>query len=242
MGQEVLVMATVEKTLPELRMGDRLSRDEFMRRWEAMPSLKRAELVGGVVYMPSPTSNEHGVIERRLSGWLLLYQAHTPGCQGGNNCTWLMLGDSTQPDLDLYILPEYGGQSDQSGKYLAGAPEFLAEVCASSASYDLTQKLKLYEKAGVREYLAVLVYEREVRWHRLRGGRFRPHSPGSDGVFRSLVFPGLWLNASALLEGNMILVLDTLNAGLRSPEHAKFVKTLNDRVKRKKPPANGRKR
>ncbi len=222
-------MSTVEERIPPLRPGEKLSRDEFLRRWEAMPEVMKAELIGGIVYMSSPLSREHGVMDRRLSTWLGVYEASTPGCEGGNNATWLMLEDAPQPDTDLRILPEYGGQSSMQGRYARGAPEFLAEVSLSSAVYDLDEKWELYREAGVVEYLAVLLREQEVRWHRLVNGAYQLLPTSPDGIIRSLVLPGLWLHVQALLEGDMRQLLATLQQGLNSREHAQFVAQLASR-------------
>src|SRR5262245_30747645 len=147
-------MATVEKELEiePLVQGDRLSRDEFLRRWEAMPGLKRAELIGGVVYMPSPVSVNHSESDNPLATWLGVYAAYSSGCKAGTNATWFMLGDAPQPDDHLRILPEHGGQSWVEGDYAHGAPELAAEVTRSRTTYDLHQKKNLYEPAGVQEY------------------------------------------------------------------------------------------
>ncbi len=101
-----------------------------------------------------------------------------------------MLGDGPQPDLHLRVLEESGGQARLEGKYLHGAPELAAETCLSSAAYDLHEKLDLYRAALVREYIVVLLNEREVRWHRLEKGIYMPLSPGPDGIIRSVIFPG----------------------------------------------------
>jgi Uma2 family endonuclease len=223
-------MATVEEEMPELVRGDFLSRDEFLRRWEAMPHVKRAELIRGVVYMPSPLSREHGTADLHVATWLGVYHAATPGCEGMTNAIWLMgEEDAPQPDTSLRILPECGGQSRTEGRYAAGAPEFLAEVCISSTAYDLHQKLEVYQEAGVQEYLAVLMREREVRWHRLVGGQFEVAPAPVDGIYRSAVFSGLWLDAAALLRGDLARVLAVLNEGINSPEHRQFVAQLATR-------------
>lgn len=219
-------MSTVEQEVPPLMAGDFLTREEFLRRWEGMPELKRAELIRGVVYMPSPLSRQHGSKDNDVSTWLGTYRAHTPGCEAANNATWLMDEDAPQPDTSLYILPEYGGRIGMRGRLLQGAPEFLAEVCLTSAAYDLHQKLELYEEAGVQEYLAVLLHEQEVRWHRLTGEGFTLVPRPADGIYRSALFPGLWLDATALLAGDLARVLAVLNTGLASPEHAAFVAQL----------------
>ncbi len=219
-------MSTVEQEVPTLVAGDKLTRDEFLRRWDAMPKVKFAELIGGVVYMPSPLSRDHGVPDFHVGAWLSYYAAFTPGCEGGNNTTWLMREDSPQPDVYLRLLPEYGGQSATAGPYPQGAPEFLAEICLSSAAHDLREKFDLYQEAGVREYLAFLVREKEIRWHRLVNGVFQVAAPDADGVLRSGVFPGLWLDVAALLAGDMAKVFTVLTQGLNTPEHGEFVVRL----------------
>lgn len=209
--------------------GQRLKRNEFLSRWELMPEVKRAELIGGLVYMPSPVSLDHCSHAGLVIGWLIYYAARTPGCEAGSSGTWLMLEDAPQPDADLRLLPDYGGQSRVEGLYGAGAPELAAEICLSSASYDLGPKKELYRAAGVQEYLAVLLGEARVVWYRLVEGTYLPLQPGSDGLLRSVVFPGLWLDPEALLAGNAARLLDALDVGLRSAEHQDFVRALGER-------------
>ncbi len=224
-------MATVEQHIPPLVGGDYLTVGEFLRRWEAMPEVKKAELIGGIVYMPSPLSWEHASMENQVSCWLGFFAAHSPGCQPANNATWILSDeDSPQPDLSLRILPEYGGRSQREGRLVRGVPEFLAEVSLSSTSYDLHQKLELYETAGVQEYLVILLAENQLRWHCLENDRFQLLAASADGVYRSPTLPGLWLNGAALLEGNMAQVLATLEEGLKSPAHLEFVAFLKSRT------------
>lgn len=223
-------MATVEEDIAPLIAGDKLTRDEFMRRWEAMPSIKFAELIGGVVYMPSPLSINHGSRDNKISAWLAVYAAYTPGCDAANNATTYMLEeDAPQPDVQLRILPEFGGRTRQEGIYIGGASEFIAETCLSRTSYDLHQKLELYRQARVPEYLAVLLRENEVRWHRLRGNAYELLPASPEGIIRSEEFPGLWLNVPALLAGDMAQVLATLQQGIDLPEHRAFVERLQKR-------------
>lgn len=136
-----------EQQVAPLRAGDNLTRDEFLRRWEAEPRVKLAELIGGIVYMPSPVSVDHGDADGDVGCWLGTYKAFTAGTASGRNTTSFMLEDSPQPDLNLRLLPEHGGGSWVEGKYLHGVPELLAEVCVSTAAYDLHQKYDLYEAA-----------------------------------------------------------------------------------------------
>lgn len=213
--------------VPPLQAGDKLTRAEFMSRWEQHPEIKFAELIGGVVYMPSRISRQYSVTDCRVSGWLGVYHAHTPGTEGGRNPTTLMLNEETpQPDNYLRILPEFGGQSGNEGDYVSGAPELIAEISVTSASYDLNQKKDLYELAGVREYVALLMYEQEIHWHRLNTNGFKRVTPGADMLWKSTVFPGLWLDGKAMLANDAAKVLATLQQGLQSPAHAAFVKRL----------------
>jgi Uma2 family endonuclease len=224
---EASVMAiAINERVPPLAAGDHLTRDEFLRRWEAQPAIKRAELIGGRVYMPSPVSGDHGIMDRWVGTWLGVYEAATPGVGGANNATSLMLDDAPQPDLSLLILPEYGGSSRMEGLFFHGGLEFVAEVSATSASNDLHDKYDLYQSAGVREYLVVLLFEAEIRWHVLVDGHFQILSHDADGLRRSRVFPGLWLDGAALLAGDLRRVLDRLQDGLKSPEHQSFAAQL----------------
>lgn len=236
-------MASVSEDIAPLVAGDKLTREEFLRRWEAMPELKRAELIGGIVYipsdpltvvgengravyMPSPLSMEHADRDFELGHWVGHYVLHTPGCKAGHAATWLMLEDAPQPDINLRILPEYGGQSRVHGLFGKGAPELATEVSLSSTSHDLHQKLELYQEAGVQEYLCALLREKEVRWHQLVDGAYQLLPCSGNGIIRSIQFPGLWLNVPAFLAGDMAQVLRTLDEGLRTPEHAQFVARL----------------
>jgi hypothetical protein len=219
-------MATVEEHVLPLAAGMRLTRAEFLRRWELHPEIKSAELIGGRVYVPSPLSLDHGKVDRIIALWLGTYQANTPRTDGGDNMTTVLLEDCPQPDHVLYILPECGGKSWVEDKYLAGPVELAAEVCLSSTSYDLNVKYDLYEAAGVQEYLAILMYDQEIRWHTLVNGRYQILPPDADGIWRSRVFPGLWLDSKALLKRDMPRVLAVLQGGLASPEHQAFVELL----------------
>ncbi len=215
--------------IPPLEFGDRLTRDEFERRYEAMPHLKKAELIEGVVYMPSPVRIQHHSLPHfNLIGWLSAYCGGTPGLLGGNNATArLDLDNEPQPDALLLIDPALGGQARISADdYIEGAPELVAEVAASSASYDLHIKLNVYRRSGVREYLVWRVLDKQIDWFVLRSGQFEPLQPDAEGLLRSEVFPGLWLDPAALLGGDMGRVLAVAQRGLASTEHAAFLRKL----------------
>jgi Uma2 family endonuclease len=197
-----------------------------------MPHVKKAELLRGVVYMPSPVRmDQHGEPQADLVGWLGWYKAATPGVRAADNAT-VLLGpeDEPQPDALLMIPGALGGQSVVGVQgYLEGAPELAAEVASSSASYDLHVKLAVYREHGVREYLVWRVRDETIDWFALRGDRYEPLAPGADGILRSEVFPGLWLDPGALLGGDGARLVAVLQAGLASPEHAAFVERLAGR-------------
>jgi Uma2 family endonuclease len=219
-------MATVEQLVQPLEAGNWLNREEFLRIWEAHPEIKRAELIGGIVYMPSPLAIDHGEMEGDVGGWAFHYKTHTRGTAMGHNTTSFILEDSPQPDVYLRILPEYGGKSWVDDNYLAGIPELFVEVSRTSYAYDLHQKLDLYQAAKIPEYLAILMFEREIRWHVLVNGEYQLMPPDAGGIWRSSVFPGLWLDGPALLTGNAVQLLAKLDEGLKSPEHQAFVEKL----------------
>jgi Uma2 family endonuclease len=232
-------MSTVERrpppppTIPPLFDGQRLNRAEFLRRYELTPPGFTAELIGGIVHVASPVGREHGRSSIEICTWIGCYQARTPGVESLADATTVMddLG-VPQPDAQLRILPECGGQSRNEGKYVGGAPEMTAEMARSTRSVDLGAKRDDYERAGVQEYLVVALDPDEVHWYRRRGKKLVKVKPDRDGLYRSRVFPGLWLDPAALLRGDLDGVIAALDRGLASPEHADFVARLAARTAR----------
>jgi hypothetical protein len=212
------------KVLPPLTAGEHLDQPTFHERYEAMPPETRAELVDGVVYMPSPMRHDHGQESRVVAGWLDNYQRLTPGVDGGDGST-LRLDLRAEPlaDHHLRIPAAAGGQShiDEEG-YIAGAPELVAEVARSTRSFDLNAKKADYERAGVREYLVVELDPNRVHWFVRRGDKFEDLSAGPDGIFRSEAFPGLWLDPRALYAQDRDRLYRVLKRGIRSADHAAF--------------------
>lgn len=215
--------------LPPLENGDRLTAREFLRRYEAMPHLKKAELIEGIVYMGSPVRlTQHARPDSIIQTWLGNYSIETPGTESATNATSRLDVDNVpQPDGLLRILPESGGRSrvDDDG-YLNGAPGLAVEVCASSASIDLRDKLAVYRRAGVLEYLVWRTEERRFDWFALIEEEYQSNQPEAAGIIRSRVFPGLWLDVNALLAMNAPKVMEVLQAGLAGAEHAAFVAKL----------------
>ena len=215
--------------IPRLETGDQLTADEFLRRYDAMPGLKKAELIDGVVYVPSPTRwDPHAVPHQAIATWLGNFWVRTPGTQAGQSGTLrLDLDNVPQPDGALIILPSHGGQAEiDADHYIAGAPELVAEVSASTKSIDLNAKFRLYLRSRVREYIVWRVEDDEIDWFIARKGQFERLEPDANGIFRSEVFPGLWLDSKAMIALDMPRVLQVLDQGTASAEHSDFVARL----------------
>lgn len=218
--------------IPSLENGDKLTRAEFERRYSAMPDLKKAELIEGIVYMASPLRiTQHGEPHAHIMLWLGFYQTFTPNLQLGDNCT-VRLDADNEPQPDALLRIKIGGQStiSQDG-YVEGATELIAEIAASTVSIDLHQKLNVYRRNQVQEYLVWRFYDREFDWFILNNEEYIKLEPNADGVICSQTFPGLWLDRAALLAGDLAKVLAVLQLGLATPEHQTFVKKLSgDRI------------
>jgi hypothetical protein len=212
--------------IPPLVNGDRLTQAEFHRRYEAMPPDVKAELIGGIVYMPSPVGRPHSIYHIELNGLLWFYVAGTPGVEALDNATTILSEKAEpQPDTALRILAEYGGQSRETeDEFIAGAPEWLGEIAHSRVAIALHQKREDYRRAGVLEYLVLCVAEQQLRWFDFR--RRREIRPDPQGILKSRVFPGLWIDGPALLQRSSKRLIEVVQQGLDSPEHAAFVKRL----------------
>jgi Uma2 family endonuclease len=229
------VIESRTRPLPPLENGDRLDQKTFHARYEAMPEACRAELIGGIVYMPSPQKVPHSKAHQLVSHWLGEYAEASPGTEVLLNNTQILGPDSEpQPDACLFIAPEYGGQVylDQD-EYLHGAPELIVEVSSATESIDLHRKKDDYEKAGVGEYVVLALRMRRVFWFVRRRAKYKEVPLPVDGVFRSREFPGLWLDAAAVLRNHRQRVLAALKQGLASPEHAAFVAKLRKRASKR---------
>jgi Uma2 family endonuclease len=213
-------------SVPTLESGDRLTRAEFERRYEATPEKFKAELIEGVVYVASPVRAFHGGPHAALVTWLGVYWSATPGVAiADNTTTRLDLDNEPQPDALLRI--EIGGTSTVSEDgYIEGAPELVAEIATSSAAIDLGAKKNAYRRNGVQEYLVWQTFENRFSWFRWQAEEFVLIEPDADGVIRSSTFPGLWLVVPALLEGKMMEVLNVLQEGIATIEHQDFVAEL----------------
>lgn len=194
-----------------LESGDRLTRAEFHRRYCERPDIKKAELVEGVVYVASPVRlNFHGEPLGWMVVWLGTYAAARPDLRLGDNTT-VLLDDRNEVQPDAFLMREApGGPRLTDDGYVEGAPQLVVEIAGSSAAYDLHDKMEAYRRNGVAEYVVWNTMEGLIDWFRLKDGAYVWVEPLA-GVIESSSFPGLLLNVSKMLAGDLATVLATLN-------------------------------
>jgi Uma2 family endonuclease len=230
MSDELLLERARAKPRPTLPLdsGDHLTRAEFERRYTARPDIEKAELVEGVVYVSSPVSVDHASVHAAAVGWLMQYAAATPGVHVADNVALrLDLENEPQPDAVLWLDESLGGKAHVArDHYMEGVPELIAEVAASSASYDMHEKLRSYRRNGVREYVVFLVHEQIVAWHALAKGDYRRQEIDDEGLLKSRVFRSLHLKVNSLWSADLTDLFEAVQVGMRSPEHARYLEQL----------------
>jgi Uma2 family endonuclease len=210
--------------------GQRLDQPTFHALYEAMPPGTRAELIDGVVYMPSPVGLEHGEAQVPVIVWLSYYAEQTLGLKAMDNASTILGWKSEpQPDGLLRILPEYGSRTWNEGGFVHGGPELVAEVSKATRYVDLVPKKADYERAGVLEYIVRAIDPDEIFWFGQEQGELVRRPIGDDGLYRSTVFPGLWLDPVALLKGDTRRLRAVVDLGCATPEHTAFVAALAER-------------
>lgn len=206
-------MATHIDVPVSLEPGDHLTREEFHRRYCARLDIKKAELINGVVYVPSPVRASHGESHFAVAGWLYAYKARNPAVHVPCDTTVFLdadgILDEVQPDACLWV-DDPGGPRLTEDHYLQGAPQLVVEVAASSASYDLHEKKEAYRRNGVREYIVWRVHDRAIDWFELREGVYVSRAQDADGIIESSQFPGLRLHVPSMLAGDAAGVLAAL--------------------------------
>jgi Uma2 family endonuclease len=214
------------QVIPPLENGDRLKQKEFHRRYEQYPEDVKIELVGGIVFMASPLRLPHGKYHLKLGMVVDHYVSKTPGVDAADNATAILGEESEpQPDLSMWVSEACGGRAKANAdQYLEGPPELIAEIAHSSVAIDLHKKREDYKAAGVLEYLVLCIAEQEIIWFHFPSGK--EIKATKEGVFKSKVFPGFWLDGPALLARDSEQLRVTVQQGLETKEHAAFVKRL----------------
>jgi Uma2 family endonuclease len=195
----------------------------------------RAELIEGIVFMAAAVRHsQHGQPQRLLIGWLDRYIGATPGTDGGLNATVVLDEDNVpQPDGYLFLPAEVGGQCSLAPDgYLEGPPALVAEISASTKSIDLHLKFQAYRRNGISEYIVWRVREKAIDWFVLQDGDYQLLPPDADGILKSRICPGLWLDPTALVKRRTRRVQEVLDLGMATPEYREFA----DRVARFAPP------
>jgi Uma2 family endonuclease len=210
--------------IPPLETGDRLTRAEFRRRFEAMPDVEHAELIEGIVFMGAAVRHvQHGRPHRLLIAWLDRYIDSVPGLDGGISSSIGLDNDNEpQPDGYLFLPPGMSKAVVTPEGYLEGPPELVIEISASTTSIDLNLKFQAYRRNGVREYLVWPVRDKQIDWFSLEDGQYVRLPANPEGIVRSQVFPGLWLDTSALIDLRRKRLYAVLREGQATPEFAAF--------------------
>lgn len=204
-----MTIANSAPTLTVLENGDRLNRIEFERRYTAS-KIKKAELIEGLVYVESSVRfNTHAKPHAQIVAWLGTYQAVSSDLKVGINPT-VRLDDDNEPQPDAVLFRLGGNAQIDSDAYIAGFPELIVEIAASTVSYDLHAKKRSYERNGVKEYIVWRTLDQQIDWFVLENGQYKNLAPDTAGIIHSIEFEGLRLNVSAILNGDMSIVLKTL--------------------------------
>ncbi len=207
--------------------GEPLDQPTFHALYEAMPPGTRAELIDGVVQMPSPAGEFHATAIPIASGWLTWYALRTPGVQVlADPTTVLGTRSEVQPDLALRILPDKGGQTRPHGRFIAGGYELVVEISHTSRAKDLGIKRLEYERAGVLEYVVRTIEPAAIHWFARSDAGLVRRVPDADGLYRSSAFPGLWADPADLIANDFQRLVDAVNRGCATADHAAFVDRL----------------
>ncbi len=223
-------MSTVTEPKLKLENGDVLKKDEFLRRWEETPEVRHAELLEGVVYVNSAAiSMRHGEPQGIILRWLYEYESHTPQVSVLPPVTSVLSEDDV-PEPDAVMLidhPKFGSCQTGENDFLEGSPELVVEIAASSASKDLHVKKRVYQKAGVKEYIVWRTIRTGFDWFVLKDGEYVSMEPDpEDGFLKSQVFPGLWLDLEPLLAMDKRKMIERMQAGFGTEEHQAFIERL----------------
>jgi Uma2 family endonuclease len=224
-------MSTVTEPKLKLENGDVLTKEEFLCRWEDTPEIRHAELLEGVVYVNSAAiSTRHGRPQGIILRWLYEYESHTPNAEVFPPVTSILSDeDVPEPDAVMYIdHPKHGNCQIEEKGYLEGAPELVVEIAASSSSKDLHVKKRVYQKAGVKEYIVWRTVRPGFDWFVLKEGEYVSlMADPNDGYLKSCAFPGLWMDLEALLSMDKRKVIERMQASFNTSEHRDFVAKLS---------------
>jgi Uma2 family endonuclease len=203
-----------------------MSQTEFADLYRRTPDSVAAELIGGVVYVSPPPSNEHDAAHMWLSAILMTYKMSVVGIEIGSSISLVMDDEfQPQPDLILRRLPEFGGRSiTRADGSIQGPPELVVEIAYSRRSIELHTKMAEYARCGVVEYLVYMIDEKRLRWFDLPTEQ--ELFPEESGIFKIRQFPGLWIDQQAITANNRSQMIAVLQSGLAKPAHRSFARKM----------------
>ena len=181
--------------IPKRKTGERFSYADYL----SWPEDERWEIIEGEAWDMSPAPNtEHQRLSMVLSGEIYNY-LKDKSCEVFTAPFDVRLQeakDLADEDVETVVQPDLVVICDKSKidkKGCLGAPDIVIEILSASTAFkDETQKLKLYEKYGVREYWIVNPEARYIMIYRLEGDKYtKPEYLKDDDILESLVLKGL---------------------------------------------------
>lgn len=179
-----------------VEVAERMGVEEFFRD---APEDQKAELIDGVMIMPSPPLTIH---EQLFSFLFRLLGGYTEELElgeilGSRTAVALDANNAPEPDI-LFVSADRRHIIQEKG--VMGAPDLVIEILsAGTVRYDRGTKFDAYERAGVRELWLIDPYgPTGTEFYCLEGGRFQPFISDADGILRSAAVSGFWIDVNWL--------------------------------------------
>lgn len=163
-----------------------------------------------------------GELASSVSYWLCQYRRSTP-CVESLGRVSIFLDPTTEIETTAAMWLTPGADDRPRWQRCEGVPELLVEVTATVHNKVFRRRLRVYEQSEIHELLVVTGDPRDTALYARENGRFARVSPADDGSYRSRVFPGLWLDPSALFSDEWNEMAACLDRGMATEEHAAFV-------------------
>lgn len=173
------------------------------------PEGERWELIDGVPYDMTPApSPKHQQISFNLSGDIRVLLLGHP-CQGFSAPIDVFLAHDNQAgeDVDTIVQPDVIVVCDQTkitNNGIKGAPDLVVEILSPSTSLkDRNEKLRLYERSGVKEYWLVNPQDRTLTVFLLKddGHYALPVTYGEQATVPLSVLEGLHIDLQRVFAG-----------------------------------------
>jgi Uma2 family endonuclease len=209
------VMTVMMTTWSRVEVAERMTAAEY---WKVAPDEQKAELINGVLVMAPPPLHIHEKLYAFLFRLFGDYaEEHDLGEVHGSRTGVELASDQVyEPDL-LFIAKDRLDIIQRHG--VVGAPDLVIEILsASTAAYDRGDKLRTYERAGVRELWLVDPYgPAGTEFYQLADGRFLPIAPNAQGRLHSVALAGFWIDVTWLWPADRFITVRQALALIEAP-------------------------